>query len=284
MTQRPKWIRVAHRAHAGATVAIVVTLLALNLSGILSVRLALTLFLAIEVPLVLAFAVMTMMRFKDARRINRAQGVPFLDAVEAEEPLLRPAIAELRTFWFLGLAIVGRRRIPPGARAFGYTKGSMTLPLVLVGVSLVEMVIVHILVPWMWLRILLLVLTAWGILYILGFFAARVIHPHYVAEGAVHLRWGSRRVLSAPVAGILSIAQHRNHAHTQPALDGDRLILTHLQGTNVLIRVAEPVPAAPPIAKKHVPAGSRVSEVELYVDEPESFVQTVRSLSDSVAM
>src|SRR5690606_30118647 len=126
----------------------------LRLAGVLGTGQTVALFLVVEVPLLLLFVMLSVLRFK---RTARATGAALLDRLEAEEPLLRPVVSELRAFQSLGLLLVGKRRVPTGARPFGYTKGTMTFPAVMIALSLTELVIVHILVPWPWLRIVLLV-------------------------------------------------------------------------------------------------------------------------------
>jgi len=277
MTRPSTRLRTAHRVHSGVTIAVAVTLLALNLAGALSGGMALGLFLAIEVPLILVFAVISVLRFGRFGRTTGADGTDFLDRLEAEEPLLRPVVSELRAFTSLFLVIGRKRQLPPGAEPFGYTKGTMTLPAVLTVLSLVELLIVHILVPWPWLQIVLLVLTVWGVFFILGFFASRVVRPHFVTADRLHLRWGHKTVLTSPLANILSVARRTNHAHTQPQIEGNRLVLTQFQSTNVLIRFVEPVPAAAPVARRHRPEGFHASEVHLYVDDPDAFLHALPS-------
>jgi len=239
--------------HAGLTVGILATLLVLNLLGVLSGDIALFLFLLIEVPLCVVFGTITVLRFKRISRATDSVGAGFLDRLETEEPLLRPVIAELQAFRSLCLLLLRKRRVPPGAKLFSYTKGTMALPTVFFVLSLVELLIVHVVVPWQWLRIVLLILTIWGVLFIAGFFATRVVHPHFVTAGVVHLRWGHRTVLTTPLSNVVSVIPHTNRSHTQPYAAGERLVLTQSQIPNVIIQFTEPLHAVAPVAKKHMP-------------------------------
>ena len=281
MTQS-RWLRVVHRMHTGFTIVVMVTLLMLNTMGVVSSATALSLFIVIEVPLLLAFAATTVLRFRHLCRSADSPDMGFLDRLETEEPLLRPMVSELRAFWSLWLVVARRRQVPLHAKPFSSTKGTMTFPAVMIVLSLVELLIVHALVPWQWLQIVLLILTVWGVLFILGFFASRVVHPHFVTADALHLLWGHQAVLSTPLTNILSAAPHTNHVHTQPHAEGEQLVLTQFQSTNVLIRFAEPVAAAAPVSKKHLPVDFHTSEVQLYVDDPDAFLQALRPLLDSV--
>lgn len=255
MTQNHRRVRAVHRAHAGVTVLVVITLVVLNLTGVLAGDTALRLFLAVEVPLLMVFVVLT---------------------------LLRPAVSEVRYYYSLVLALAGKRQVPTGAAFFGYTKGVMAVPVAIVTVSLVELVAVHLLVPWQWLRIVLLISSIWGVLFVAGLFAARIVNPHLVSHDDLTLRWGLQTVLSTPLSNVVSAGRHANHAATQPDVGGNRLILTQFQGTNVMLRFAEPVVADAPVPKKHRPVDVRVTEVQLFVDDPGAFLRTVAPAQDEV--
>lgn len=282
MTQTPTWLRTAHRVHTGLTIAVVVALVILNLTGVLSSGAALRLFLAIEVPLLLVFVVITVLRFTHFRPTTDVDRIGFLDRLETEEPLLRPVVLELRAFQSLFYAMGKKHQVPPGAVPVGYTKGTMMFPAVMAVLGVVELVIVHILVPWQWLQIVLLIVTIWGVLFMLGFFATRIVHPHFVTTDELHLRWGHKTVLATPRSNVLTATLHTNHVHTQPYAEGERLVLTQFQSTNVMLRFVEPVAAAAPVSKKQLPEGFHASEVLLRVDDPEAFLQALAPLSEEL--
>lgn len=231
----------------------------------------------------MVFVVLTLLRLRGAARTPAGDGRSLLDCVLAEEPLLRPAVSELRYYHSLVLAVAGKRRVPAGATPFGYTKGTRGIPIAIGAVSLVELVLVHLLVPWPWLRIVLLILSIWGVLFVAGFFASRVVHPHIVTADSLHLRWGHATVLTTSLANVSSVARRTNHAHTQPHVDGDRLILTQFQSTNVVLRFAQPVATDAPVSKKHRPVDVRVTEVQLFVDDPEAFLHAVTPAQGKVS-
>src|SRR5690625_7719236 len=124
MKPKHTWLRTVHRMHAGLTVGILATLLVLNLLGVLSGDIALFLFLLIEVPLCVVFGTITVLRFKRISRATDPVGAGFLDRLEAEEPLLRPVIAELQPLRSRCLLLLPSRRAPPGATLRRYTTGT----------------------------------------------------------------------------------------------------------------------------------------------------------------
>ncbi|KUF06356.1 hypothetical protein [Leucobacter sp. G161] len=287
MTQAIGRLRTVHRILALLTVLVVAVALTLNLLGVLSGRQALLVFLGFEVPALILFVGATVVRFGLMRRrslphisaldtntldTNVLGGARLLDAVVAEEPLLRPVVTELRALWGLWLFITKQPQVPLGAEAFGYTRGTLGIPVAMIVVSVVELAVVHLLVPWRWLQLLLLVLTIWAVLFMLGIFAARAVHPHVVTEEDLYLRWGDRLVLTSPLSNVLSAEAVADHSPTQPAVTGEKLLLTQFHSTNVRIRFAEPVAADPPVSAKATPAGFRAREVALYVVRPNDFV------------
>ncbi|MDN5684531.1 hypothetical protein [Corynebacterium glyciniphilum] len=283
MTQQRRWTRTAHRTHAAITVVVLVAVLVLNLTGTIGGGTALRLFLAVEVPLLVVFVVLTLLRLRRVVSTPAGDDRSLLDRVIAEEPLLRPAVSELRYCHSLVLAVAGKRRVSAGAASFGYTKGVMAVPAAIVMVSLVELVVVHLLVPWQWLRIVLLIFSIWGVLFVAGFFAARIVNPHLVSHDDLTLRWGLQTVLATPLSNVVSASRHANHAATQPDVEGNRLILTQFQSTNVVLRFAQPVATDAPVSKKHRPVDVRVTEVQLFVDDPEAFLHAVTPAQDEVS-
>lgn len=110
------------------------------------------------------------------------------------------------------------------------------------------------------------------------------LHPHVVTDDHLRLRWGHLIVLSSPLTNIAAVARHANHAHTQPQIEGERLILTQAQSTNVLVRFAEPVAAEAPVPKESKPADFHAQEVHLYVADPDGLLHALRPLTDETAV
>lgn len=284
MVEKHGWIRTVHRVDAAVALVAVATLVMLSLTGVVDGSMAFRLFLVIEVPLFLVFVVLTVARFRELRRAGCGRCRNALDQVVAEEPLLRPAVSELRYYRSLFLALAKKRVVPAEALSFSYTKGTMAIPTAIIAVSLVEIVIVHLIVPWQWLRVGLLVFSVWGILLVSGFFASRIVHPHLVTGESLILRWGLQTVLSTGHDNVVSVRKHVHHAYTQPAVEGERLILTQFQSANVSLHFAEPVVVDAPVPKKDRPVDSRITEVLLYVDDTEAFVEAVRRVSGGVSV
>lgn len=271
-------IRSLHRAQAGITVAVLAVLVGLRFTDVLSTGSTLLLFFIVEVPLLILFAAVTAVRFARIRPSPHTPETGAFDRIVAEEPLLRPAVTELRFFACLGRLLARRHKVPPGALPFGYAKGTMTVPVVMVALSVFELAIVHLIVPWPWLRIALLVLTVWAVLYVLGFFATLIVHPHLIASEQLQLRWGLKTVLVTPLSNVREVTPHTNHAHVRPHAEEALLVLTLSLSTNVRLRFTVPVPASPPVSKRGRPVDFHATEVWCRVDDPAAFVQALSKL------
>ena len=276
-------LRAVHRLHMGVSATVLLTLAILNLTGSLDRGTALLLLVLIEVPLLVVLAALTILRYRRLGPVVDASEAGLLERLVAEEPLLRPAVFEIRAFQSLVLALAGRRRFPEGAVPVGYAQGMMTLPVAMAVVTIVEVLIVHLLVPWLWLRILLLILSIWGVLFLFGFLATRIVHPHFVTTDALHLRWGRTTVLTVPLSAIAVAVRHTHHADTQPRAEDGLLVLTQFQSTNVKLCFTASVPAQPPVPAKDRPADFRASEVLLHVDDPDRFLHLVSGRPERVA-
>src|SRR5699024_6241030 len=269
MSTRSRRLRTAHRLHMGVSAVVLLTLAVLNLIGILDRRSALLLFVLIELPLLLLFAVLTILRWRRLGRAEGADGPGLLDRLVAEEPLLRPVAFEIRAFQSLILALAGRRRVPEGSVPFGYTRGMMTLPVALAVVSLVEVLVVRLLVPWLWLRILLLLLSVWGMLFLFGLLATRVVHPHFVGGDVLPMLWCRTTVLPSPRRAVAAALRRRQHTDSHPRAEDGLLVLSQWPSTDVRLHFTDPVRAAPSGGAREPLTESRASEVSLNVDEPE---------------
>ncbi|MDH6676781.1 hypothetical protein M2284_000979 [Rhodococcus sp. LBL1] len=147
-----------------------------------------------------------------------------------------------------------------GVSTFGYTAGTLAIPMAFLVASLVEAVAVHLLVPWAWLRATLLVITVISIVAGANWFAGRVVHPHLVTSDALTLRSGRDTVLSVDRSRIVRAVPTRRFEHTTSGIHGDRLYLPGPDGTVIDIDFDAPV------GVEH--ETRMVTGVSLHVDAP----------------
>lgn len=266
-------LKVAKRIFFILLLLTVGTVLVLRLLGVASNRTVLLVFLMVELPSLLIVVSTTILELRHMWNTRGLRGQAFFTAVAEEQPLLRLAFMEARTL--LGLIAWSRGKrigVDSTTRGFSYAQGTLSIPIAMGVVTIIEAGVIHLLIPWAWLRIVLLVASVYALILTTGVFAARITHPHLVGSQSLTLKWGHTKVLETPLDNISSIRRARNHKHTEPAIDESLLVLTSLTSTNVHLTLKKPVSAQPPISRKRIPENYRARELDIYVAEPEEFV------------
>ena len=82
--------------------------------------------------------------------------------------------------------------MPAGARGFRYHEPVLTILIVFIALSAVELVAVDLIVRrWPYVRIPLLVLSIWGLIWMLGFLFGMLTRPHAVGPESIRVRYGA---------------------------------------------------------------------------------------------
>jgi len=170
------------------------------------------------------------------------------DRRSAAAALVRKAVAFESDMWRSLYRWLFRRRrvLEPEGKAFGYTAVVMPLLLAFIGVSAVELPIVHLIVPWTGLRIAFDILGVYGLLWMLGLLAMLRVNPHVVSGAGLRVRSGTTVDMTIPWDYVAEVRVWR---HTVPARPrhpvertGDSVVLdlAVMSQTNVDIRFVGP--------------------------------------------
>jgi hypothetical protein len=173
------------------------------------------------------------------------------------------------------LALWTLRRVPgrtPGARTFTYAKEVTPVLLAFVFVSALELPVVHLLIPWETVRLALLVLGVWGLLWMAGYLAALRVHQHVLDDRGLRIRSGTR--LDLPIAweqvADVRVVRGRTPSDHTVVVEGTRADVPMLKQVRVAVRLTGPTPVA-------LPAGEHVlEEVRFYADDPKALVAAAR--------
>jgi hypothetical protein len=177
--------------------------------------------------------------------------------------------------WRSLFLLVARRRdgVRAGVAGFGYHRALTPVWLTLVGVSAVELAVVHLVVPWPAARLALLVLGAWGLLLMVGLWASWVVRPYLVDDAGIRLRRGLARDLRLPWPAVASVAPRtvRTWSGAGPgtAVTVEERRMGYLAGgeTRVVLTLTRPLT---------VPAGrgrtAEVDEIHLGADDPDGLL------------
>lgn len=237
--------------------------------GVITPGAAVTLWLAVEVPLFVLVVALTARQVRSLRHTGTTWRA-VLDAVAGPvvAGLIRGEVRAYRSLWLL---VRGRRDgVRDGVIEIGYARGTMGIPVAFLVACVVEVVAVHLLVPWPWLRTTLLIVSVYAFVPLGGMLAARIVHPHLLDDARFVLRSGHQVVAVIERGNIVTVRLHRNFRNTDPAIDGTALFLPGPDGTNVDVLVRDPAEVTLPHLVERRRVSGSVERISLQVDDPET--------------
>ena len=166
--------------------------------------------------------------------------------------------------------IGGRHR---GPDAFRYAGTLTPLMLAFIGVSAVELPILHLLLPWPAVRLIVDLLSVYGLLWMLGMLASHRVHPHLAGESGLRIRQGTTVDLAVPWADVATVrarnrgVDKRGSVLVEPTDAGTVLVVSVLKQTNVDVELRRPT---------RVGEHEDVVGLRLYVDDPAALVTRAR--------
>jgi hypothetical protein len=203
-------------------------LLALRIIGALDGQAALIGTFAVELG-ALAWASWRARRAVSSYRLQRQTGVDSWTALRAalERALPGPAarLIALEARLWICLCVWALRRNVPRAGVFPYARHSM-LGGLLVVIALggpVEALVVHLLLPWAWLRWTVLALEVYGAFWLLGYYASLRVLPHQLEADGLRLRYGALAEAWVPYHAL----QHIELERRAPRAGGEGALRTH---------------------------------------------------------
>lgn len=180
-------------------------------------------------------------------------------------------LLEVAVYRALARWVVRRPEVPAGAEPIGYAQ--LVAPMLWLWifgsateVVVIEVVLRHIDAGWAEaIRLPLLILGIWGLLWMVGMLAAYRVRPHLLTEEQLRLRAGLRTWVDVPREAVVSAraVEHELPSTIRSLHHEEGLLLVGVSGrTNLEVVLTGPVPLAS--AK-----GELVAErVGLWVDEP----------------
>ncbi|MEU1973152.1 hypothetical protein ABZ477_15965 [Microbacterium sp. NPDC019599] len=193
----------------------------------------------------------------------------------------RAVLLELRIYASIGRAVARRPAIAPGATGFGYHRPVLTILLIFIGLSAVEIPIIDLIVHrWPVPRIILLVLGIWGVTWMVGLLCAYLVKPHTVGPDGIRVREGLETDIPLSWDDIASVTRGtRIDEPKSPRIvetdDGRMLFLRIQHETNVEIALERPTVVRLP---GRAPKGGEqtVTSVRLWADDLDGFMEAVR--------
>jgi hypothetical protein len=255
-----------------ATVAVLLLVGGLAVAGVLSGRQAFALGAAFEVLLLLVAGLVLF------RAVRGRRGPRTLEAALATVlPRSVARIISLEPLVFVCLWRWVRGRKPSGPDAFPYARRSPlgALMIVVLLTTPVEILMIELLLPWDWLRWLLLLGSLYATLWLAGLYASLQVLPHQAVETGLLVRYGLLNRVLVPWDALARVVTERS---TPPkASDGLQIDpagklawLAVGSRTDLLLELHAPVTierlrgATPPVRALHIAA-----------DDPDGLVQVV---------
>jgi hypothetical protein len=189
----------------------------------------------------------------------------------------RAIMMELRGYQSIYRFVFRRPRVPSGAAGFSYHRPILSVMIVIISVSALEMVVVDLIVRrWAYVRVPLLVLSVWGLVWMLGLLFGMLVRPHAVGPDGIRVCYGSEVDIPIGWDDVHSVARRKKViAEKQPkvTVDADGQATLHMRimnETNIEVELERPTPL-------RLPHGTEtVSRVNLYADDPAAFLDKVR--------
>lgn len=186
---------------------------------------------------------------------------------------------EVTLYLALGRWLARRPDVPAGTTPIGYSR--LVAPMLWLWIfgSATEVVVLDVLLSRWWtpLRIPLLVVGVWGLVWMLGMMSAYRTRPHLLGEASLQVRDGIHARVDVPlerIAGVRSVDHELpgllRSVHVEGEGDGAILLIGVGSRTNLELRLTGPTPLQTPNGP------TTVARVGLWVDEPREVAETLR--------
>jgi hypothetical protein len=183
---------------------------------------------------------------------------------------------EIRSYQSIYRWAFRRPRVPAGAVPFSYHQPVLSILVVLLVVSVVELVVVDLIVHrWTTVRIPLLILGCWGVVWMFGLLCGMLCRPHAVGPDGIRVRSGPEIDLPVPWDDVHAVTRRkRTRRDKEPTItceDGQRTL--HLRigdETTIEVTLERPIEFRLPHGRE------TVQRIALYVEDPSGFMDEVR--------
>ena len=181
---------------------------------------------------------------------------------------------EVALYRQLGRWITRRPDVPDGATPLPYARLATPVLWLFVFGSAVEVVALDLLLSrWLTvLRVPVLVLGVWGLLWMLGLMASYRMRPHLLTDTALHVRSMARTDVAVPVEAISTVTvADVDRSGVRPVRLEDEALLVLVSGrTNLHVQLVDGTTLATPFGD------ATVRTVGLWVDEPREVAALIR--------
>lgn len=176
--------------------------------------------------------------------------------------------------WHALLLWARGRHAPIGADSATFTavRGTLAMPVMFGVVTVIEMVVLHLLIPMLWISAVVAALSVASLVILTSSVALTRVHPHVLSPTTLTLRTSGKIVATVDRASIASARVHRRYGVVSPTLDGGRLTLPNQDGTTVDIDLSCATTVTVPAPLKRWRVDGCAHSFGLQVDDPAALV------------
>ena len=183
---------------------------------------------------------------------------------------------ELAMYRSLFRWVTRRPDVPGDATPFPYVGAVAVLLWAFIIVSAIELVALHLILPWETVRLIVDIVSIWGLVWMLGFMGSFKVHPHFVSDSCLRVRNGPATAITVPWDAIATVGvreRSRDKSNTiQVDHDGHGTVLNVVVGSRTNVNVTLLRPLVVPLSKGEEP----VTEIRLYADDARGLAKHVR--------
>ncbi len=206
---------------------------------------------------------------------------PQTEPSRAQALIARGAGIEKIIYAAIGRAVARKPWKARDAKGFHYHAQSLAVLVIFIVLSAVEIVIIDLIVhQWLWLRIPLLIIGIWGLVWMTGLLCAHFMRPHTVGIEGIRVRDGLDMDAHVTWDDVYSVGlKNRNYEPKTPSViddqEGRSLVMNITDQTNIEVVLERPttitLPGLPPKGGEQV-----IDRIYLWTDEPKEFLDAVR--------
>jgi hypothetical protein len=184
--------------------------------------------------------------------------------------------------WGSLLRWVARRppAVEAGATTFPYAGAVAPLFSVFIGLSALEIPILHLILPWQTARIISWIVGGYGLFWMIGLLATLRVYPHVVGPAGLRIRNGTTLDVVLPWDAIGEIRLRRRSMPPGGSIqideERDARILSIGVGSQTSVDVLLSRPMTVAVAKTR---GAPVTQIRFHADDPDAVVAAARDRS-----
>lgn len=183
-------------------------------------------------------------------------------------------------------ALTRNPAVPAGGFGLRYHAPVLTILWIFIALSAVELVIFDLILrQWLVVRIIVLVISIWGLVWMIGLLCSYYMRPHTVGPDGIEIRNGLDTDVAIGWDAVTSVERKKQvYEPKTPKIiddDGNRILAMNiLNETNIEIVLEGPtsitLPGLPPKGGEHV-----ITVARLWADDPKAFLDASRRFTNA---